>query len=186
VGLRQTWGCGDHKNNRSVPRTGRPAGPPNLAISPSDVEGTGALRQKVRGYGGVAEVPFASPERGQHPSVPVLRCRPLCPPPCNASTGTAGQRTSVICSASARGATRSDCTPSVSSGHTRSARRCASKSAGDLHRSEVCRSEDAVFTAFDTWKAAMIEKGEHDARRAMREVCGRVDLRAACRTGLAP
>lgn len=31
--------------------------------------------------------------------------------------------------------------------------------AGDLHRSEVCRSQDEVFTAGETWKAAMIEKG---------------------------
>jgi hypothetical protein len=31
--------------------------------------------------------------------------------------------------------------------------------AGDLQRSEVCRSQEAVFTTFETWKAAMIEKG---------------------------
>jgi hypothetical protein len=30
---------------------------------------------------------------------------------------------------------------------------------GDLQRSEVCRSQDAVLTAGETWKKAMIEKG---------------------------
>jgi hypothetical protein len=30
---------------------------------------------------------------------------------------------------------------------------------GDLQRSEVCRSKEAVFTAGETWKNAMIEKG---------------------------
>ena len=32
--------------------------------------------------------------------------------------------------------------------------------AGELLRSEVPRSQDAVFTAFETWKAAMFEKDD--------------------------
>ena len=30
---------------------------------------------------------------------------------------------------------------------------------GDFQRSEVCRSQDAVFTAGETWKKAMIKNG---------------------------
>lgn len=31
--------------------------------------------------------------------------------------------------------------------------------AGELHRSEVCRSQDDVLAAGDQWKAALVEKG---------------------------
>jgi hypothetical protein len=31
--------------------------------------------------------------------------------------------------------------------------------AGDLHRSEVCRSQDDVLTTCEQWKAAMTDKG---------------------------
>lgn len=30
---------------------------------------------------------------------------------------------------------------------------------GELQRSEVCRSEDQVFSTFEQWKAGMVEKG---------------------------
>ena len=31
--------------------------------------------------------------------------------------------------------------------------------AGELHRSEVCRSQDDVLTAGEQWKAALVDKG---------------------------